>query len=348
MIDDDMTGRLLRVGGMREDVPPAREARVKRAFLDECRAVAQARTVRRRLSGAAVLLAIAAAVLVAVRVGRPREIVAPAAPIVSPIVATVVTPIGGTVERLEGDVSRRDASGAATPGAAALADTAAPIALGDRVRLGDQIEAGATGRVSVRLTNGASARFDRASRARLVSADRLELDAGAIYVDSGPASPRLEIVTPYGLVRNIGTQFEVRLRDASLRVRVRSGIVEVHRGAEVASARPGTELTLGPGQATSRTVAPYGEDWTWVEHLAPAFEIEGRSLAAFLEHVCREQGWTLAYSDPQLARDSSGIMLHGSTAGLQPSDALAVVMKTSGLTYQIVDGELTVARSVRP
>jgi ferric-dicitrate binding protein FerR (iron transport regulator) len=200
----------------------------------------------------------------------------------------------------------------------------------------------------VRFTTGASVRFDRASRARLVSAGRIELDAGATYVDSGTASPRLEIVTPFGVVRNVGTQFEVRLSEASLRVRVRSGIVEVHRGADVASARPGTELTLGPGLATSRTAVPYGEDWAWVERLAPVFEIEGRSLAAFLEHVCREQGWTLAYADPRLARDASGIMLHGSTAGLQPSDALAVVMKTSGLTHKVADGELTVARSDRP
>jgi ferric-dicitrate binding protein FerR (iron transport regulator) len=219
---------------------------------------------------------------------------------------------------------------------------------GEATQRGDLVETGADGRMAVRLTNGASLRFDRTSRARLVSPDRVALETGAVYVDSGPDSAALAIETPLGLVRNVGTQFEIRTDELSLRVRVRSGVVEVHRGAEVSSTRSGTELTLRHGHTATRPAAPYGQDWAWVESLAPAFDIEGRSLADFLAYVCREQGWTLVYADPDLARAAPRIMLHGSTAGLKPSDALVVVLTTSALTHTLANGELWVARAARP
>ena len=325
MIDEEMTARLLRLGGMRPDVPAERESRVKQAFLDEVRATARARVVRRRMATVAAVLSMAAAAVVAIRLGVTREVARPVVEVVA------------TVERLEGDGVRQNGSNAPVR-----------IALGDPVHLGDRIESGATGRIGLRLANGASLRFDRGSRAHLVSLNSIALDAGAVYVDSGSESPALEITTSFGIVKDIGTQFEIRLEESSLRVRVRSGVVEVHRGADVSSARPGTELTVTSALATSRAVVPYGQDWAWAASLGPAFDIEGRSLSAFLEHVCREQGWTLVYTDSKLALEASGIMLHGSTQGLQPSDALAIVMATTGLTHRITDGELEVARAVRP
>lgn len=330
MIEEETTARLLRLGGMRAEVPTDREDRVRRAFLDECRAVARTRVVRRRTVTVAAGLSMAAAVILAVRFWLPRE--------VTPSVYAVVA----TVERLEGSGARMIGQRAST----------APTQIGpaDTLRAGDQIETGATGRVSLRLSQGVSLRFDRGSRARLVSASAIALGAGAVYVDSGSQAPHLEIHTSFGIVRDIGTQFEIRLSDSSLRVRVRSGVVEVRsggRGDDVSSARPGTELTLGPAGVTSRAVAPYGPEWAWAASLGPAFEMEGRPLDAFLEHLCREQGWTLAYADPKLALDASGMILHGSTTGLQPSDALAVALATTGLTHRLEDGELLVARIER-
>jgi ferric-dicitrate binding protein FerR (iron transport regulator) len=313
-MDEETTGRLLRIGGRRAEVPADREGRVKGAFLQECSVVARSRLVRRRMVTAAAMVWLAATAIVGVRVWSPREAPKPLQPIVA------------TVERVEG--------------------ASTPIAAAATVRAGAAIETGATDRVGLRLVHGASLRFDRASRARLVSPLAIELDAGAVYVDSGPQSPNLEIHTSFGIVRDIGTQFEVRLSDSSLRVRVRSGLVEV-RGvvpADVSSARPGTELTLGRTGTSSRSVPPYGPDWAWAAGLAPAFSLEGQTLDAFLEHVCREQGWTLGYANLKLAREASGIILHGQTAGLQPTEALAVVLATTGLTHRLADGALVVAR----
>ena len=39
------------------------------------------------------------------------------------------------------------------------------------------------------------------------------------------------------------------------------------------------------------------------------------------------------------------MILHGSTTGLQPTDALSVVLATTGLTHRLEGGVLRVARS---
>ena len=75
--DDDLV-RLLRQAGMRTDPPPDREARVQTVVLDECRAVARHRAIRRRAMIGVALLASAAAAIVVVRLARLPHVPAPA------------------------------------------------------------------------------------------------------------------------------------------------------------------------------------------------------------------------------------------------------------------------------
>src|SRR5262249_34172922 len=140
-----------------------------------------------------------------------------------------------TVERVEGEARRFPR----TPG-----DRTVPARLSpdDRLRTGEWVETGAAARAALRLSDGTSARLDTGSRARPLSATVIELAYGALYLDTGRDAKGLEVRTPLGTVHDIGTQFEVRLRDASLRVRVRTGIVELRRGDQSIPARPGTEL----------------------------------------------------------------------------------------------------------
>ena len=113
---EEAIARLLRVAGMRADVPPDQQDRVRRAVLDECRAVARARVVRRRMAGVVVAVLSAAAVaVVAVRLGLPRE--------TTPAVAARVA----AVERLEGSGGRLSSGSGSTR---------APIRLADTVRIG--------------------------------------------------------------------------------------------------------------------------------------------------------------------------------------------------------------------
>ena len=52
----------------------------------------------------------------------------------------------------------------------------------------------------------------------------------------------------------------------------------------------------------------------------------------------------MRYADAALAREASGIVLHGSVNGLPPREALDVAITTSGLQHRLESGELTVFR----
>ena len=72
---------------------------------------------------------------------------------------------------------------------------------------------------------------------RPLSPSEIELSAGAVYIDTGSESARFAVRTPLATARDLGTQFEVRLLDDTLRLRVRSGIVELKDGVRAAGGR---------------------------------------------------------------------------------------------------------------
>jgi ferric-dicitrate binding protein FerR (iron transport regulator) len=230
-----------------------------------------------------------------------------------------------------------------------------PLTSRDAVRTGDWIETDGSARVALRFADGTSVRLDRGSRLRALSAGAIELAGGAVYVDTGRASARFEVRTALATARDIGTQFEVRLLDwvpptstqpdRALRLRVRTGFVELEHGGPAVSGRAGTEVTFSASGTVTRPIPTHGPAWEWTAGLAPPLEIEGQTLSAFLVRVAHEHGWELRYADPALAREASGIVLHGSVSGLPPPDAVAVAVTTSGLRHRLDDGELVVIRA---
>jgi len=312
MIDDeDVTARLLRLAGPRPLAPAERESRVREAVHQQWRQVTRRRTVRRR--AAVALVAMAAVGAAAFAILAPRsDVASPPAEILA------------RVERVEGTL---------------------PFGPGASIRGGEWVETAASTRASLRLPDGTSVRLDAASRMRLLSPAAIELAQGALYVDTARESTGLEVRTAVGTLRDIGTQFETRLTAGSLQIRVRTGVVELRRpDGDAVTARAGTELTLRGNEVTSRSVSRDGREWEWAAALAPRFDIEGRSVAAFLEHVSRERGWSLRYTNAALARDASSIILHGSVVGLAPEEALGAALASSNLAHRITDGELVVSR----
>jgi ferric-dicitrate binding protein FerR (iron transport regulator) len=321
--EEDSMAELLRLAGPRAGVAPERAARVREAVHRAWLSNRRRRTVGRSTMVATTLLAAAAMLVMIVRLSNNRG---PASPPVAQVVATG--------ERIEGAPRLRRA----------IEDhiVAVPLSVDTAIRLGDVIETDAASRVAIRTSDGSSLRLDRGSRARLVSLAVIELVEGAVYVATSGRSRGFEVLTAFGTVRDRGTRFEVRLGQTSLRLRVRDGLVEIRRGHNVTPARAGTEATVTPSGVDTRKMSTYGSEWEWTASLAPAFEIEGRPLAAFLEHVVREEGWRLHYADAALATAASTIVLHGSVDGLRTDEALAVALATSGLQYRLSNGELIV------
>jgi hypothetical protein len=245
------------------------------------------------------------------------------------IVQPVVTI--ATVERVTGE---------ATVGASRNRLTE-PLASGRQILSGSTVRTGANGYLGLRLASGASVRVDAGTAVEFGSRNVLALERGAIYIDTDDAGPAaaVEVRTPLATARDIGTRFEVRLVASAVRVRVRGGLVRVDQRGAAYDAAPGIELIASAGILERRTVPLHGPDWDWTLRVSPPFAIEGRTLASFLQWVEREGGWHPRFSDPELERSSSSVVLHGSIDGLTPADALAVVLPTCGLTHR-VDGDV--------
>ena len=100
------------------------------------------------------------------------------------------------------------------------------------------------------------------------------------------------------MVRASGTQFELRLAEAALRLSVREGRVAVSGPAPV-EAVAGERLLVGAGGVVEKgSIAPTAADWRWAQDAASPPEIEGRPLGLLLDWYARESGRTWRYADP--------------------------------------------------
>ena len=207
---------------------------------------------------------------------------------------------------------------------------------GSALRAGELLEtAGDTastrwGEATLRLDSGTSVRF--------VSDRELTLERGAIYfAGSGPG---VVIRTPYGIVHDIGTRFEVRLGPSDMKVRVREGRVDLERDGVRRIAGSGTELSAdAAGAITMRSIAPDAAEWDWVLRAAPPMTLEGKTLGQIVDSVASEKGLGVRWPG-DVSRD---IELHGSTP-LPPEEALDAALAAAGLESRVEKGRLIVVR----
>lgn len=211
------------------------------------------------------------------------------------------------------------------------------------------------GRAALRLSSGASLRVDAGSRIRLRAPDRVELVRGAVYVDSESNAEALAVETTFATVRDIGTQFEVRIVAASgamLRVRVRAGgvSVEPQRGAAGAlSIRAGEEVVLGDAGRVERSfVACRDPAWSWAQELAAPFALEGRSARELLDWLARETCWQVRYADPDAEAVANRATFAGPSAAAAADESATRWLSAARLAARVEDGTLVVSRSAAP
>jgi ferric-dicitrate binding protein FerR (iron transport regulator) len=231
------------------------------------------------------------------------------------------------------------------------ASTRSPVltGLGDSVTVGTELATENRGRAAIRMISGHSVRLDLGTRVRFLSERALALDLGAVYVDSGGSPGRsaesLTIRTPLGVVREIGTQFEVRLEHAAVQVRVREGRVTLdgrHGDFEVSA---GAALEVDEqGRASRRELSGFGADWAWIAEITPLMELEGHSLREFLDWVVRERGLKLRFASPDLADSAAEIDLSGSIQGMTLDQAMEAVLPTCRMMHRIERDVLFVER----
>jgi ferric-dicitrate binding protein FerR (iron transport regulator) len=294
------------------DLPPADdEAEIRRAVFAEWDAV----TSRRAFLSRAVAAAAAAAILLATFGALLlRTASAPAAVVAS-------------VERVRGDAQIGGA----------------PLALGAEVRSAVRIDTH-SGQVALRLANGGSMRLAPQTRVTFAAAGHATLDAGMVYFDSENGAA-VEVRTPLGIVRDMGTQFVARLGGERLDVAVRDGRVAIERGSGAVDVAAGERVSVTSGtSAPRRERSPsFGGDWDWAERLAPPFDIDGRPLIDFLHWVEAQTGRTLEFADPATEQAVRDTKMTAGAIDLEPLAKLTAVLSLTRFDYKL-DGPRIVIR----
>jgi len=312
----DVALRLLRAAGRRRPVPEDRSARVHAAVRDHWLRRIDARARRRRLMWAVPLAAAATAVI-----GVGIATLAPGTP-----------PIGA-LEVVNGSVAVT-VGGRSTPGR-----------VGEQVVAGAEVSTLAGGRAAIRLEGGGSLRLDEFTQLALENRNRVTLQRGAIYLDSGegPSGAGFTILTTYGEVTDIGTQFEARIANGGLRVSVREGTVRIRRDAGSTEVTAGNVAVIGAdGGLVTSSIVPSDPVWGWVLGVAPPFNGEGRSVAELLAWSTRETGLELRWHPSVDSAAAGGIEVRGDLTQLRPDEVPEAVLPTCGLAGHIRDGVLIV------
>lgn len=324
MNDQDLE-KLLKSAGPRER-PPAEVERAVRAGLHaEWQAMLRENRGRRNRFGALALAASLAVAAVGAWIAGTQSAGTPAA------VGTLAAAVGEVREKSGWLSGWRAMDG------------------GDVVVAGRTLETGAGGRAAIALPGGMSLRVDHGTRIAVVDASRLRLERGALYLDSGTGpsrDARLLVETPAGSVRHVGTQYELRLLDAGVQLRVREGRVEFRSPAgAVAHGQDGEQLVIFHDGRVERGEAPrHGPTWDWIADATPDVDLEGMSLARFLAWAGRELGYEIDFAGGISESDLAAVVVHGSTAGLSPTEALHAVLATTTFQATVAGGRIHVDR----
>ena len=319
---ENQIARLLRLAGRRPSPGADDLLRAREAARTEWR---QTIKVRARLR---LLKAMVAAAVLAVAAGAAWMWPHRAAPVDRSEIAALQKVIG----------TARVSEGAGPP---------AVISTNGRIRAGDRLETDERAGAALQLFGGPSIRLHAGTAVRFESAGRLHLDRGTVYVDSDPerAGHSVVVVTEFGNIRHVGTQFEVARNVASLDVRVREGEVSIESGNGSLPAVAGEALLVRADRRVERRrIATSGAGWAWIGTMAAPFALEGSSVPAFLHWVSREEGLRWEYGDAAARRVAERAVLHGSIEGLTPAETLLVVLPAAGLTATR-DGERLVIRA---
>jgi ferric-dicitrate binding protein FerR (iron transport regulator) len=324
MNDQDLE-RLLKSVGPRELPPADVERAVREQLHDDWQAMLRENRQRRNRRGAFALAASLVAATFGLWIASTQSAGPPAA------VGTLAVAVGEVRER-SGWLS----------GWRVMGD-------GDVVVAGRTLETGTDGRAAIALPGGMSLRVDRDTRIALVDSSRLRLERGTLYLDSGSGQARtaqLRVETPTGTVRHVGTQYELRLLDAGVQLRVREGRVEFRSPTGlVEHGQSGEQLVIFRDGRVQRGEAPRaGPSWDWIADATPELDLEGMSLTRFLAWAGRELGFAVTFAPAISEAELASVIVHGSTSGLTPAEALRAVFATTSFEATIVGDRIVVDR----
>jgi ferric-dicitrate binding protein FerR (iron transport regulator) len=220
-----------------------------------------------------------------------------------------------------------------------------PVPAGADLRVFARLEV--RGDSLLKLTGGGNLRVARGSSFDIPDAHTVRLESGELYVDIPPGAragnESFIVVTSAGQFRHLGTQFGVAIVAGKTRLRVREGSVLWHADGGDQTVNAGTEVITDGREISRRAIPTAGREWAWAETLAPEIEIENRPLGDFLAWFSRETGRKLVVADDAARHQVGSILMHGNVRGLTTMEALAAVMASTTLHYELPEGVIRVS-----
>ena len=207
------------------------------------------------------------------------------------------------------------------------------------INVGDSLRLGPSAYAVLTLENGLEMRLDSDTEVEFLALNRLYLHSGAIYADA-PGDASLIVETAMGVARDIGTRFEVRLRDATRwSVQVREGKVLMHdKFAGQATARAGERVSVDSNGFERKPVGSADASWRWTYEATQPLAIDGESLRTYLVWWGREMGLQIDFAKPIDAAIAHQTLLHGDLEGMSMEEGFAAVLTSSGYTVVDRDG----------
>lgn len=324
---DDALEQLLKHATPRPTPSPSDEAAVRRAVRAEWQNLTTKRQSRRRVLQYAIAATVLIGVFSVLSVFRM--------PVVEVVQVATIQKSFGSIYLIGEESELRETRDLAT------------------VYTGQTVVTGREAGIALAWGNGGSLRIDEKTRVEFLADDSVYLESGQIYFDSEPstliagiAADRIDdfvVVTDYGEIVHIGTQFMTAVAADELTVSVREGQVAVDGVYHDHVATPGQQVTLsGRQRPTVLSIGLSGNTWDWISRTSPAIDVEGRSFHDFLNWVSRETGLAFQYEGraEHVARHEA--ILKG-TIDKEPLEALRSWSRTSALQSRIVEGVIYVS-----
>ncbi len=220
---------------------------------------------------------------------------------------------------------------------------------------GQTVVTGEDAGIALAWGGGGSVRLDKNTEVAFNSDSSIFLNSGRVYFDSTPSVlvagidaggiADFEIVTQFGVVKHVGTQFMTEVSSDELRVSVREGLVDVAGRYYPHTASRGEQVVFtGRQRPVVLNVAAYGDAWEWVTQTSPAVLVDGQSVHVFLDWVGRELGMRVEYGDVAVEDTARGAIMKG-RIDTPPTEALRMRMLTAALEWNMTEGVIYVSRS---
>lgn len=215
-----------------------------------------------------------------------------------------------------------------------------------KVMSGQTIVTGEGAGLALAWGRGGSVRIDQDSRIRFASERELFLEDGRVYFDSSPAliagidagdPPEFTVVTAFGEIQHVGTQYMTAVEVDRLVVSVREGRVSIDGTHHEQTITAGQQATFAGQQRPSvLSIGHSGQAWDWVWRTTPAADVDGKTLHEFLVWVSREMGLELRFEGG--ARNVAHEAILKGTIDTDPPEALRLRLATAALDWRIEGG----------